>query len=254
MNLNEFLIILNDLIYNQPIYLQNKLNNNILFNELTKKLLISISFLNRNEVYHISYFLVLLKQLFMYDNYLIGLSKYDLFLEEINNYIIFLNNRMIKIKKDMFKKIPHYFTRFNYIDSEYDIIPFCYVERTISGINQNLNDEAELISVNNLFFECKSIIRKSYYYYWLYVDDLTIQNQYLKSQIIKMELARYGKMSGTVLDCIIHFYIECYINNQKEINNYVRLMNEFRLDKHSIELMKVNFFEKYKDYVKSKMN
>ena len=254
MSLNEFLIILNDLIYNQPIYLQNKLNNNILFNELTKKLLISVSFLNRNELYHISYFLVKLKQLFMNDNYLIGLSKYNLFLEELNSYIIILNNRMTKIKKDILKKISHYFTRFNYINSEYDIIPFCYVERTISGINQNLNDEAELIGVNNLFYECKSILRKSYYYYLLYVDDLTIKNQYLKSQIIKMELARNCKISGTVLDYIINFYFDCYINNQKEINKYVKLMNEFRLDKSSIELMKVDFFEKYKDYVKLKMN
>ena len=191
MNINEFLVILNDLIYNQSVYLENKINNKI-FDGLTKKLLIYVSFLNIHEFYHISYFLVILKQLFMNDNYLIGLSKYNLFLEELRTYIIFLNNRMTKIKKDMFKKIPYYFTRFNYIINEYDIIPFCYVEKTISRINQNINDEKELLRVNNLFFETKSILRKSYYYYLLYVDDLTIQNQYLKSQIIKLSQIFYN--------------------------------------------------------------
>ena len=254
MNINEFLVILNDLIYNQSVYLENKINNKI-FDGLTKKLLIYVSFLNIHEFYHISYFLVILKQLFMNDNYLIGLSKYNLFLEELRTYIIFLNNRMIKIKKDMFKKIPHYFTRFNYIINEYDIIPFCYVEKTISRINQNINDEKELLRVNNLFFETKSILRKSYYYYLLYVDDLTIQNQYLKSQIIKMELARYCKISGTVLDYIIYFYMDCYKTNQKEINNYMRYMINLQLDKTSIELMKTNYIEKYnKSYIKLKMN
>lgn len=245
MNINEFLDILYDLIYNQSVYLENKINNNRIFNELTKKLLISVSFLNRHEFYRISYFLVMLKQLFMNDNYLIGLSKYNLFLEELRTYIIFLNNRMTQIKKDMFKKIPYYFRRFNYIKNEYDIIPFCYVEKTISEINQNINDEKELIRVNNIFFESKSILRQSYYYYLLYIDDLTIQNQYLKSQIIKMELARYCKISGTVLDYIIYFYMDCYIINQKEINNYVSYMNDLQLDKTSIELMKTNYIEKY---------
>ena len=254
MNINEFLVILNDLIYNQSVYLENKINNKI-FDGLTKKLLIYVSFLNIHEFYHISYFLVILKQLFMNDNYLIGLSKYNLFLEELRTYIIFLNNKMIKIKKDMFKKIPYYFTRFNYIINEYDIIPFCYVEKTISRINQNINDEKELLRVNNLFFETKSILRKSYYYYLLYVDDLTIQNQYLKSQIIKMELARYCKISGTVLDYIIYFYMDCYKTNQKEINNYMRYMINLQLDKTSIELMKTNYIEKYnKSYIKLKMN
>ena len=254
MNINEFLVILNDLIYNQSVYLENKINNKI-FDGLTKKLLIYVSFLIIHEFYHISYFLVILKQLFMNDNYLIGLSKYNLFLEELRTYIIFLNNRMTKIKKDMFKKIPYYFTRFNYIINEYDIIPFCYVEKTISRINQNINDEKELLRVNNLFFETKSILRKSYYYYLLYVDDLTIQNQYLKSQIIKMELARYCKISGTVLDYIIYFYMDCYKTNQKEINNYMRYMINLQLDKTSIELMKTNYIEKYnKSYIKLKMN
>lgn len=60
-----------------------------------------------------------------------------------------------------------------------------------------------------------------------------------------MELARYCKMSGTALDCIIHFYMDCYMNNEKEINNYIKLMNKLNLDKISIDLMKTNYIEKY---------
>ena len=60
-----------------------------------------------------------------------------------------------------------------------------------------------------------------------------------------MELARYCKISGTVLDYIIYFYMDCYKTNQKEINNYVNYMNDLQLDKISIELMKTNYIEKY---------
>ena len=63
-----------------------------------------------------------------------------------------------------------------------------------------------------------------------------------------MELARYGKISGTAIDCIIHFYMDCYIINQKEINNYLKIMNELNLDQISIKLMQISYLEKYHNY------
>ena len=245
MNSNDLLTTLYYLIHDKSLYLSNKLNNNNLYSNIINKIFINLSLFNRNELFYISGFLVSLKDKFENDNYIIGLNNYNIFVKKLDNKIKDLKINMKKIKNNMFEKIPHYFTRINNINNVYDIIPHCFVEKSVTRNNLIQLDEKKLIKLYNVFFEFKSILRKSYYYYLLYVNDLILINQYVKTQIIKMELARYCKMSGTALDCIIHFYMNCYINNEKEINNYVSYMNDLQLDEISIELMNINYLEKY---------
>ena len=58
----------------------------------------------------------------------------------------------------------------------------------------------------------------------LYVFDLTIRIQKIKSEIIKYELARNGKQSGTVLDiCVDENYVY-YIELNKEFRKYNKIM------------------------------
>ena len=248
MRANLILETLSKLIDDKSLNLYNKLDNNNLFSNILDDILKKLSLFNKNELYHTSKLLIILKEIFLENNNINGLKKYDLFFEKLLININFLNKNMKKIRNDMFKKIPHYFVRFNYKYNEYDIIPHCFIENSVTKNNPRLYEEKKIIILNNLFFEFKNILRKSYYYYVLYLNDLILQNQYLKIQIIKMELARYGKISGTAIDCIIHFYMDCYIINQKEINNYLKIMNELNLDQISIKLMQISYLEKYHNY------
>ena len=52
---------------------------------------------------------------------------------------------------------------------------------------------------------------------------MNLNYNYLKSNIIKFELARYGKYSGTILDRIIDHYMILLINNNKNYNYYYNI-------------------------------
>ena len=121
MNCNDLLTTLYYLIHDKSLYLSNKLNNNYLYSNIINKIFINLSLFNRNELYYISDFLITLMGIFEKDNYIIGLNNYNLFIEKLHTNTNNLKKNMKKIKNNMFKKIPHYFTRFNYINNEYDI-------------------------------------------------------------------------------------------------------------------------------------
>jgi hypothetical protein len=69
--------------------------------------------------------------------------------------------------------------------------------------------------------------RRAHYYIMLYIFDLTMKMQKIKSEIIKYELARYGKQSGTVLDVIINENMLHYMDLNKEFVKYNGILRTF---------------------------
>lgn len=63
-----------------------------------------------------------------------------------------------------------------------------------------------------------------HYYLMLYVYDLSLRMQEIRNMIIKFELARNGKQSGTVLDVIINENFFIYREINKEMRKYSQLM------------------------------
>ena len=60
-----------------------------------------------------------------------------------------------------------------------------------------------------------------------YVYCLTLRMQKIKSEIIKYELSRNGKPSGTIIDILINENYMYYMNLNNEFIKYNKLMNSF---------------------------
>lgn len=69
--------------------------------------------------------------------------------------------------------------------------------------------------------------RLSHYYIMLYVFDLTMKMQKIKSEIIKYELARYGKQCGKAIDIIINENLSYYMDLNIEFIKYNSILKKF---------------------------
>lgn len=145
-----------------------------------------------------------------------------------------LEKRRLMLKNEMSKKIPQYF-HCDLLTNVTDVIHSCPIERHVRGLDYRYEDNHQnvLNIVNNLTMQ-REYVRKIYYYVYLYVYELTIKMQYVKSQIFKLEFAnqfefesettseyvRKGMQTGTVLDSIIYYYMDMYMEMDKEFRRY----------------------------------
>ena len=63
-------------------------------------------------------------------------------------------------------------------------------------------------------------MRVYHYHIMMYVHDLSLKLHYLRRDLIKYDLARGGKVSGTPLDFIINENLLVYIEINKELRIY----------------------------------
>jgi len=70
-------------------------------------------------------------------------------------------------------------------------------------------------------------VRRGHFYVMLYVFDLTLRMQKIKSEIIKYELSRNGQISGTIIDVLINENYVYYIALNKEFKIYNKAMKDF---------------------------
>jgi hypothetical protein len=155
-----------------------------------------------------------------------------------------MDKRRASLKIEMLKKIPHYFNVETSRDR--DVSHFCPNEK-VSGLDYDRlnNHEIVLKIVSNLCMQ-RELVCKIYRYLYLYVYDLTIKLQYIKSQIFKLEFAnqfefekvtgktngfvRKGRQTGTSLDSIIHYYMDMYLDLDKEFRHYSKEMHLCKVD------------------------
>ena len=77
------------------------------------------------------------------------------------------------------------------------------------------------------FTDLKNSVQRGHYYVMCYVYCLTLRMQKIKSEIIKYELSRNGKSSGTIIDILINENYMYYMNLNNEFIKYNKLMNSF---------------------------
>lgn len=154
-----------------------------------------------------------------------------------------LEKRREALKNEMSNKIPQYF-HYDLLTNVTDVIHSRPIERHVRGLDYRPEDNHQnvLNIVNNLTMQ-REYVRKIYYYLYLYVYELTIKMQYVKSQIFKLEFAnqfefektngnsettseyvRKGMQTGTVLDSIIYYYMDMYMEMDKEFRRYGKEM------------------------------
>lgn len=64
-----------------------------------------------------------------------------------------------------------------------------------------------------------------HYYIMMYVCDISLRMHTLKNDIIKLELARKGSISGTALDIVINEMFLSYNDYNKELRKYSKIMD-----------------------------
>ena len=67
-------------------------------------------------------------------------------------------------------------------------------------------------------------VRRGHFYVMLYVFDLTLRMQKIKSEIIKYELSRNGQISGTIIDVLINENYVYYLDLNREFRKYNKIM------------------------------
>lgn len=140
-------------------------------------------------------------------------------LETLREKCVMLDTKRELLKREMLKKIPQYF-----IDA--DIPHLRPIERHVRGLDDEQYGENHP-NVLNIMYNLvmnRELVRKIHRYLYLYVYELTIKMQYVKSQLFKLEFAKKGLHTGTALDFIVHYYMDMYMELDKEFRHYGKEM------------------------------
>lgn len=154
-------------------------------------------------------------------------------LETLREKCVVLDKKRQLLKFEMSKKIPQYF-----VGS--DIPHLRPIERHVRGLDDEYenNHQTVLNIMYNLVMN-REIVRKIHRYLYLYVYELTIKMHYVKSQLFKLEFAnqfsslgyvRKGLHTGTALDSIVHYYMDMYMELDKEFRHYGKEMYLYNAD------------------------
>lgn len=131
-----------------------------------------------------------------------------------------LHNSIVKIIDPMF----------TYNDIEYNH-PNCLYKRIKCPYEKYYKNEyadlTEEYPFMYYFIDLKNSVQRGHYYVMSYVYYLTLRMQKIKSEIIKYELSRNGKPSGTIIDILIDENYMYYMNLNNEFIKYNKLMNSF---------------------------
>jgi hypothetical protein len=148
----------------------------------------------------------------------------------INDEILYIQNKNKEINKELFPKISKRFKyESKYTDPDLHVKtinnPWTY---RIVCQDQNYDDDTDWDEedIYYLLSEYQREKRSYHYYLMLYVYDLTMRMQKIKSELIKYELARYKKEQSKPLDFMINELIIEYIKLNKEFIIYNSLLSK----------------------------
>lgn len=169
-------------------------------------------------------------------------TQYSSSLEEENN----------RMREHMRDKIPEYYHD-SFMNTEKDILIHEPLERQINGMP--VFDEGTQIA--KLFYNAVKIryhMRKLYSYFAYYVDKITVDMQYLKSQILNLELSRYRSPQIVLqpIDCVIEFHMHEYVKLNRLFKHYhgkmckINVDGEFLYHRHSSADVYVVMYQYYK--------
>ena len=148
-------------------------------------------------------------------------------LQTLREKSVMLDTKRELLKIEMSKKNPQYF-----IDA--DIPHLRPIERHVRGLDDEYeNDHQNVLNIMYNLVMNRELVRKIHRYLYLYVYELTIKMQYVKSQLFKLEFANQfsplgyvqkGLQTGTALDSFVHYYMDMYMELDKEFRRYGKEM------------------------------
>ena len=163
-----------------------------------------------------------------------GIYEIEKFYNEIENAIIYEKEYATEMHNEILPKISDIFTNKKKImnrENEFITCPLRYVVLSKNWQELDNWDDEDLYVK---FWELRKWSRISHYYLMVYVFDLTLKMQKIKSELFKYELARKGLYSGTALDFIINELVIEYMKLNKELIKYSIKMNRIIYYNNSI--------------------
>ena len=143
---------------------------------------------------------------------------------------------MMEFCQDLFRLANRAFIKANVLQNTILSVirdDFVYIDKGVRKIRCPYQ-----VSVLNTFEEsnmsyCLTDYRNSllrgHYYVMLYVFDLTLRMQKVKSELFKYELARNGIPSGTALDILVHQKFFLFRELNGEFRKYNKLLSSFNI-------------------------
>ena len=120
------------------------------------------------------------------------------------------------------KKISKEYTKNNMRQKIHCPIDEYILSKNFIELNEQDKDDPYVI-----LWELRKQTRVYHYYIMMYVHDLSLKLHSLRKDLIKYELARGGKISGTPLDIIINENVLCYMEINKELRIYSQKMKDY---------------------------
>jgi hypothetical protein len=130
-----------------------------------------------------------------------------------------IENELYEVKRDIFKKLPEIFLC-SFTD-EPDIYIMEPIERQTNAPPPDEPTVELVIDFMTNWRDCTDHKNKILGMICSYINTLAIQISYTKSQLIKFELARCGKMSGTALDVMVNEMYNNLITLTEEMFRYI---------------------------------
>lgn len=195
----------------------------------------NISNFTDSNLYRLEKYIIdLHKVLSMNTQYNKGIYEIESFYYEIENTTIYEKKYATEIHNEILPKISDIFTnkkKTMNVENKFITCPLRYIVISKNWDELDNWDDEELYVK---FWELRKWSRISHYYLMVYVFDLTLKMQKIKSELFKYEFARKGVNSGTALDIIINELFVEYLNLNKEFKIYLTKMNRITYYNDSI--------------------
>jgi len=156
-------------------------------------------------------------------------GKCDELFNEVLQFMMYLQKEQIRIHTETFKEHEYIVKKIDksYTKHEMGQKIYCPIDEYILSKNFIILNEEDKNDPYVILWELRKQMRVYHYYIMLYVHDLSLKLHILRNNIIKYDLARGGKISGTPLDIIINEQLLDYIDLNKELCIYSKKMNNY---------------------------
>jgi hypothetical protein len=164
------------------------------------------------------------------DNHFVK-SKIENLLDVVKHLIAKKEFERQKIKIIITKTHPYLFNEDQFIWPRVHEEYLPQIDYKDVEVNPNI-----LITMHNIL-NLRNINQQIYFYLSLKVCNLNIRMQKLKSEILNLEISRYGKLVGNALDSIINWYLDSYIDLSNQFNIYCKQLKDTDVDTEYLDFI-----------------
>ena len=153
----------------------------------------------------------------------------DEIFEKVIQFMFYLQKEQMRMHTETLKEHDYIITKIDkiYTKNHMKQKMHCPIDEYMLSKNFIELSEEDKNDPYVILWELRKQMRIYHYHIMMYVHDLSLKLHYLRRDLIRYDLARGGKVSGTPLDFIINENLLVYIEINKELGIYSKKMNEY---------------------------